>query len=724
MIHILEKNRTFHLQTRQTSMVLHTLDSGHMVCLYWGSRIEDDSFSYIVKDIKRASYLSDTDGIKDFKLEQLPLLYPAYGNPDMRTPAFMFEYEDGSRITDLRYKGFNTGQSKSKIPGLPTLLTDKAECLELILADRLKKIEVRLVFGVFEEYDAVTQSVNITNNAAETLKISKIMSACFSFLDWQFDYITLTGAWGRECQVSRHPMQQGMFVLDSKRGASGHGQNPFLALAEPETGESLGNVYAMNFIYSGDFEIDVEVDMHQNTRLMLGLNSFDFCWQLASGDTFCAPEAVLVHSYKGFGEMSRIFHRLYRECLLPEKYREQIRPILINNWEATYFDFNKEKLLRLAKEASDLGMELFVLDDGWFGQRNSDAGSLGDWTVNEEKLGGTLAELAGQINRLGMKFGLWFEPEMVSPESELYKNHRDWVICVPGRKPQLARNQLVLDLCRTEVQDYVIGAVSNILDSAPIDYIKWDMNRNITDTGSSYLPVHRQKEVHHRYILGLYRILEVLTKKYPKVLFEGCAGGGGRFDAGMLCYTPQIWTSDDTDAVERLEIQHGTSMVYPGIAMGCHVSACPNHQVGRTTSIHTRGIVAMQGNLGYELNLPELSEEEKKEIREQVRLYKKIRHTVQKGRLYRLKHTLNEKAWMYISEDGKQIVVGYVQILARANTVPKRLKLAGLTAGVKYRLEGTDMVRDGSALMNIGLDLEKVKEDYYSRQWVLNREDL
>lgn len=723
MIEVLEKGKTFHLRTAHTSMIFHAMESGHLMSLYWGKRVEEKEFSYIVRDIKRASYLSGTDGIGEFKLEQYPVLYPACGYPDLRMPAFLFAYPDGSRITDLRYSGYEFYRGKRKIRGLPTVISEEADCLELILKDHLKDVEVRLVFAVFEPYDAVTQSVTVINHGREDITIEKLMSGCFSFLDDQFEALTLTGAWGRECHMHRQKIRQGTLLTDSKRGAGGHGQNPFIALTEENTDEAHGGVWAMNLVYSGGFEAAAEVDMHQNTRLMMGIESFGFSWKLESGQSFSSPEAVLVYSGGGLGELSRCCHALYRECLMRGSYARKCRPILINNWEATYFDFDREKLLQLADEAGRLGIELFVLDDGWFGQRNDADSSLGDWTENRQKLGGSLAEMAKEIACRGMKFGLWFEPEMVSPVSELYKKHPEWVIRAPGRSPQLARNQLVLDLSRMEVQDYIIEAVDRVLKEADISYIKWDMNRNITDWGSSYLAPDRQKELLHRYTLGLYRILDELTQRHPDVLFEGCAGGGGRFDPGMLFYMPQIWASDDTDAVERLDIQYGTSFPYPAISMGCHVSASPSHMVGRKASIVTRGIVAMQGNLGYELDLTSLSEVEKDEIKKQTAFYKRIRRTVQFGDFYRLKHGENERAWLYISADGKQVVVSYVQILARPNTVPKRLKLAGLKEEAWYRIEGSNILRHGSSFMNIGLDLDKADRDFYARQWVLSRQD-
>lgn len=728
MIEILEQKKTFHLKTCSTSMIFHIMDSGHLMSLYWGSRVMDEDFGYIVRDIPKAGYLSGTDGDGNFRLEQYPILYPAWGNPDLRLPAFEFRYPDGSGTTDLRCVGYELREKKEKIEGLPTVLDRDARCLELILWDSVKKVEVRLVFGVFERYDAITQSVVVRNRGTEPMSVERLMSGCFSFLDDRFAAMTLTGAWARECHVNRRRISQGTVSVGSTRGASGHGQNPFMALTEEGTDESGGNVWSMNLVYSGSFEGDIEVDMHQNTRFMMGIQPAGFSWNLEPGQAFYSPEAVLVYSGHGLGAMSRCYHRLYRNCLMKSGYALKTRPILINNWEATYFDFNRKMLLALADEAASLGMELFVLDDGWFGRRGGPDSSLGDWYENREKLGGSLAALAEEIQSRGMDFGLWFEPEMVSPDSSLYKAHPDWVIRAQGRKPQLARNQLVLDLSNPKVQDYIIQSVSRVLDQAPISYIKWDMNRNITDWYSGSLLPGCQGELAHRYILGLYRILEQLTGNYPQVLFEGCAGGGGRFDPGMLHYMPQIWASDDTDAIERLDIQQGTSYPYPAISMGCHVSASPNHMTGRRTPLYTRGVAAMAGNLGYELDLTALTEEEKAEIKRQIAFYKRIRETVQLGEHFRLSAGENESAWMYISQDGSQAVVSYVRVLARANTVPKRLKLAGLEEDAKYLIEecgaGERPKQEmyGGSLTHIGLSLEKNSGDFYAKQWILHRE--
>lgn len=719
MIDILENEHTFHLSMQQTSMILHVLPSGHLVCLYWGKKVYGQDFQYIIQDIKRASYLSDTDGILDFKLEQMPLSYPAYGNPDMRTPSFMLQYYDGSRVSDFRYQSYHIYHPKKKLDGLPTVLHPDSEVLELHLYDHVQQVEMILSYTVFADYDAVTQSVELINHSCKVLQIDKIMSACWSFLDSRYESLTLTGAWGRECHIQHNQIQQGTFLLDSKRGASGHGQNPFLALSSLNIQENEGEVFAMNLVYSGNFEASIEVDMHQNTRMMIGINSFDFSWQLDQNESFMTPETVLIHSSHGLDEMTQRFHHLYQDCLLPPRFAHTLKPILANNWEATYFHFHQKKLLSFIENASQLGIELFVLDDGWFGQRDNDQTSLGDWTVNEKKLGCSLHDFAQQVKQKGMKFGLWVEPEMVSLQSNLYQQHPDWIIAVNNRQPQIARHQYVLDLSREDVQNFIIQSMNNLLQSASIDYIKWDMNRNITDLGSLHLPITRQKELNHRYILGLYHILDELTQTFPHVLFEGCAGGGGRFDPGMLYYMSQMWTSDDTDAIERLDIQTGTSLLYPSIVMGCHVSASPNHQVGRKTSLLTRGVVAMQGNLGYELDFTKLTDDEKRTIQQQITDYKKIRDIIQLGEFHRLLHQPNEYAWMHIYKD--RIVVGYVIKLVKANTVPKRLKLKYLKAKSLYYVVTTNDIRSGSELMNIGLDLDRPKEDFYAQQWIIEK---
>lgn len=710
-----------HLVTKHAQLSLQVLPSGHVALVYLGSRIGETDLSYVVTDIKRASYLADTDSIKDFKLEQISQLYPAYGNPDLRTPAHKEVYSDGSRISDFRYSHHEFLTVKPQLDGLPYASGDQTQTLRLVLQDTVTDCELAITITAFYDHDVFTQSVQFTNGTKEELTIQSLQSLNLDLLTDQYDLITLTGAWGREMGISRRGLYQGIQGVDSKRGASGHGQNPFIALADAETMENQGSVIACSLLYSGNFSALAEVDMHQNTRLQLGINPFEFDWTLAAGEAFQTPEACFLYTDQGLNAMSQTFHRFFQDCVVRSRYADKERPVLLNNWEATYFDFDAQKLTALADEAAAVGVELFVLDDGWFGDRKDDTTSLGDWQPNEEKLGGTLNELVQRITAKGLRFGLWLEPEMVSPASDLYHAHPDWAVQVAGRTPQQVRHQYVLDLCNPAVQEYLIATLTELLTTADIRYVKWDMNRNLTDCYSPTLAPKRQSEFAHRYILGLYRILAAVTTRFPDVLFEGCAGGGGRFDAGMLYYMPQSWASDDTDAIERLKIQAGTALVYPPVAMGCHISAVPNHQVGRITEIATRAVVAQQGNFGYELNLLALSEEEKLVIKEQIATYKKRRRTLQFGLHYRLRvyDKENEFAWMKVSKDGTQAIISHVTLLAKPNTVPKRLKLLGLQPELFYRMG--DTVRSGKEWQQIGISLPKPTHDFFAAQWELTQ---
>ncbi|MDG6879447.1 Alpha-galactosidase [Clostridium perfringens] len=724
-----ENLKTFHLKTKNTSYILKMLETGHISHLYWGRKLKADNLEYFFRRRCFGSFCADTDNISGFQLELIPQECPTFGATDLRSPSLEFQYEDGTSATDLRYKSHRIYEGKQRLSGLPAVYAESEEeatSLEITLVDSLKNLEVILTYNVFEDFDAITRSLKIVNNSGEKINIERVLSANVDFTTDEFDFIQLSGSWGRERHILRNPLRSGSQAIESRRGASSHAQNPFMALCSKDANEEYGDVYGFNLVYSGNFLANVEVDMYRNARAQIGINPFDFKWLLESKEEFQAPEVVLVYSSKGLNGMSQIYHNLYRKRLCRGNYRDKVRPILINNWEATYFDFNEVKIKEIAKEASKLGMELFVLDDGWFGNRNDDKSSLGDWFVNEGKLKGGLSKLAKDINNMGLKFGLWFEPEMISPISKLYEKHPNWCIHIPGRTRSQARSQLILDLSRKEVCDYIIESVSKILESANISYVKWDMNRNMTEVGSLELTSERQRETAHRYILGLYRVMEEITSRFPNVLFESCSGGGGRFDPGMLYYMPQTWTSDDTDAIERLKIQFGTSMVYPPISMGCHVSAVPNHQANRTTPLETRGVSAMAGNFGYELDITKLSEEEKEELKEQISLYKEIRETVQFGTLYRLKSPFNsnEVAWMMISEDKNEVVVSYVRQWALVNESFSNLKLTALDKDSEYEIIGEDTILSGDELMYIGLNIPELYGDYVSKLWKLKKKDL
>ncbi|MGU8914596.1 alpha-galactosidase [Clostridium perfringens] len=724
-----ENFKTFHLKTKNTSYVLKVMETGHLSHLYWGRKLKSDNLEYFVRRRGFGSFAADTDNISGFQLELISQECPTFGATDLRSPSLEFQYEDGTSATDLRYNSHRIYEGKQRLSGLPAVYVESAEeatSLEITLVDSLKNLEVILTYNVFEDFDAITRSLKIVNNSDEKINIERVLSANVDFTTDEFDFIQLSGSWGRERHILRNPLRSGSQAIESRRGASSHAQNPFMALCSKEANEEYGEVYGFSLVYSGNFLANVEVDMYRNARAQIGINPFDFKWLLESKEEFQAPEVVLVYSSKGLNGMSQIYHNLYRKRLCRGNYRDKVRPVLINNWEATYFDFNEVKIKEIAKEASKLGMELFVLDDGWFGNRNDDKSSLGDWFVNEGKLKGGLSKLAKDINNMGLKFGLWFEPEMISPISKLYEKHPNWCIHIPGRTRSQARSQLILDLSMKEVCDYIIESVSKILESANISYVKWDMNRNMTEVGSLELTSERQRETAHRYILGLYRVMEEITSRFPNVLFESCSGGGGRFDPGMLYYMPQTWTSDDTDAIERLKIQFGTSMVYPPISMGCHVSAVPNHQANRTTPLETRGVSAMAGNFGYELDITKLSEEEKEELKEQISLYKEIRETVQFGTLYRLKSPFNsnEVAWMMVSEDKNEVVVSYVRQWALVNESFSNLKLTALDKDSEYEIIGEDTILSGDELMYIGLNIPELYGDYVSKLWKLKKKDL
>lgn len=719
-------SKTFNLSTSKTSYVLKVLDSNHVAHVYWGKKIKAKNLDYVLRRKNWGSFLTNTDNIDDFMLEMTPQEYPGYGSTDLRTPAVELQFSDGTSATDFRYESHNIYAGKNKLNNLPaTYVEDENEAmtLELTLVDSLKNVKLILSYSVFEEFDAITRSVKIINESNEDVNINRVLSANVDFRDSDYALLQLSGAWARERHIIRKEIRSGSQSIESRRGSSSHAQNPFMALVRKDTTEQHGEVYGFSLVYSGNFLANVEVDMYENARAQIGINPFDFTWLLKSKEEFIAPEAVLVYSNEGLTGMSHIYNCLYGKRLCKGKYRDEVRPILINNWEATYFDFNETKIKEIAREATNLGMELFVLDDGWFGKRDDDNSSLGDWFVNEEKLKGGLNKLATEINEMGLQFGLWFEPEMVSPISELYKEHPDWCIHIPGRNRSEARRQLILDYSREDVCNYIIEKISEVLSSAPISYVKWDMNRNMSEIGSAKLPANRQREVAHRYILGLYKVLEEITTRFPDVLFESCSGGGGRFDPGMLYYMPQTWTSDNTDAIERLKIQFGTSMVYPNASIGCHVSAVPNHQVDRITPIETRGVVAMSGNFGYELDITKLPESEKEIIKEQVKLYKEIRETIQFGKCYRLSSPFenNDIAWMFISKDCEEIIVSFVRTLAKPNSKFISLKLVGLDESSKYEILGENIIVGGDELMNIGLNVPELKGDYQAKMWRLKK---
>lgn len=714
------ERKLFHLQTKSASYVMGLFRDHYLFHLYWGKKIRPADLTDLLIVRERSFSPNVYPEDRSFSLDTLPQEYPAFGAGDFRTPAYQVELANGTSVTELRYVSHTIVQGKPPLQGLPSVYTEldgEAQTLELVLEDPAAGLRAVLSYTVMEELDALTRSVRLENIGGTPLKLNRALSASVDFDHDGFDLLQLSGAWSRERHLVRRPLAYGLQGIESRRGASSHQQNPFLALLSPDAGEEHGEVYGFNLVYSGNFSAQAEVDQFRTTRVSIGINPFGFRWLLEPGETFQTPEAVMVYSDQGLGGMSRTYHKLYRTRLVRGAYRDQPRPVLINNWEATYFDFDADKIESIAQAAKELGIELFVLDDGWFGHRDDDTTSLGDWTVDRNKLPDGLADLAGRVNRLGLQFGLWFEPEMVSPDSELYRSHPDWCLHVPDRRRSQARGQLILDLSRPEVCDYIIRSVGEVLRSAPIAYVKWDMNRHMTEAGSAALPPERQAETPHRYMLGLYRVMDAITREFPHVLFESCSGGGGRFDPGILHYMPQTWTSDDTDAVERLKIQYGTSIVYPASAMGAHVSAVPNHQVHRTTPLKMRGDVAMSGNFGYELDLTRFTAEEKEQVIGQVAFYKEIRNLVQQGDMYRLLSPFegNETAWMFVSGDRSSALAGYFRVLAEPNGANRRLRLQGLDPDRNYVLQETGAVYGGDRLMHAGIPVQDLHGDFQSK---------
>lgn len=726
-IHFHEDLGVFHLQSDRSSYVIELVRGVYPAHAYWGRRIRDNRALGLLERRGRASF-SPSPFREDasFSLDSLPQEYPGYGSGDFRQPAYQVQLANGTTVNEAEYVRHRIYSGKPKLEGLPAVYTeqdDEADTLELELFDRVSGLTIYLSYTVMKAFDAISRSVSFRNDSKENMTLLRAMSASVDMNHSRYDLLHLHGAWARERHVQRRRLSPGMQGIESRRGSSSHNHNPFLALLSEGAGEEHGEVYGFSLVYSGSFSAQVEVDQYETARVTMGLNPFDFSWLLEPGQSFQTPEAVMVFSAEGLGGMSRRYHKMYRTRLSRGQFRDATRPVLVNNWEATYFNFNADKIEQIASAGRDLGIELFVLDDGWFGKRNDDTTSLGDWVVDKNKLPEGLEDLVKRVRDLDMQFGLWFEPEMISPDSDLYRQHPDWCLHVEGRRRTEGRQQLILDFSRQEVGDAVADMVRSILQSAPITYVKWDMNRNMTEIGSAALPPERQRETAHRYMLGLYRVMEQLTTEFPHILFESCSGGGGRYDPGMLYYMPQTWTSDNSDAVSRLKIQYGTSLVYPLSSMGAHVSAVPNHQVHRNTSLRTRGHAAMSGNFGYELDLTVFSEQEKEEVREQVKLYKEIRHLVQFGDFYRLRNPFegNEAAWTIVSEDRSEAVLYYFRILSEANEPIVWLRTAGLDPEGDYRCVEDGNIYGGDRLMNAGLAIPAMHGDFQSFIWRFKR---
>lgn len=725
MIRFTKDNSQFQLDTKTSSYIMQVRD-GFLLHLYWGARLESGDHSYFFREQGRAAFSPRMENCGGFILDDVPLEYPCWGRGDLRTPAIEIENPDGSNIVDLRYESHAVSAGKPRIPGLPAVYVESdSECETLVvtLRDKYSNVCVDLYYCVMEDYDILTRYACVRNEGSENVIIRRAMSASFDFDHIRFDVISNYGTHCRERQIERHALKHGRYTMSSRRGASSHVHNPFLILTSPTADETSGDAYATVLVYSGSFAAEAAAGQFDSARAMIGLNPEEFSWTLASGESFYTPEAVQAYSATGLTQMSQNFHRLFRTRLCRGKFRDARRPVLLNSWEACYFSFDEERLKKIGTCSAELGIELLVIDDGWFGKRDTDNCSLGDWVVDKRKLPNGIEGIYNHLKELGIGLGIWFEPEMISPDSDLYRAHPDWCLHIADRPRSEGRNQLILDLSRKEVCDYLYDSIAAVIGTGMIDYVKWDFNRNMTEVGSEPLGKEKQREVTHRYYLGLYSLLERLVTDFPKVLFESCSGGGGRFDAGLLYYMPQVWTSDNSDAIERLRIQHGTSLVYPMSAMSAHVSASPNHQTGHVTPFDTRFTVAFTGSFGYELDPTQLCDEDKQRVIHTGNLFKEYGERIAKGNYYRLRDPHEETcgAWCTVSEDQSLCIAGYVLTHVRMYGNNERIALRGLKPDALYKEKFTGITYRGDQLMNFGLHAPTTLE-YQSILWILEEQ--
>ncbi|NMP38486.1 MAG: alpha-galactosidase [Clostridiales bacterium] len=701
-----KENHIFKLDTSDSSYAFQVYEENYLVHLYYGAKIPDDNLEHLMFRGSFPSFSPYNAKVCNpmFSADITQSEYSGEGAGDYRLSALAIKNADGNCVTDVRYVSHTVYSGKPELEGLPGLYLnseDEAQTLELVTLDAVTGARVTLYYTVFESLPVITRSVRVENSSDRPMDIERVYSCCVELPTADYDLIGLYGRWYKERSVQRRALAHGIQSIASKRGSSSHNHNPFAAIVSSDANEDYGEAYGFNLVYSGNFSAEAEVDASGSTRFIMGINPESFGWRLEPGEGFTSPEVVMVYSHNGIGEMSRVFHRLYRKNLIRGKWRDAVRPLLINSWEAAYFDFDSDKLVSFASQAKKLGIDMLVMDDGWFGHRDNDTSSLGDWYVNENKLSGGLGSLVERVNALGMKFGIWYEPEMISPDSDLYRAHPDWCLQVPGREKSIARRQYVLDMSRKDVRDNIFEQMYSVLSKYNIEYVKWDFNRNLTEAGSALLPAERQKEIFHRFVLGTYELMSRLTKAFPDLLIENCSGGGGRFDPGMLAFSPQIWCSDDTDPIERLSIQFGTSMCYPASTMGAHVSAC-----GRT-QIDTRANVAMWGTFGYELDPNKLTDSEKREVTQQVEDYHKYYSLIHEGELYRLVSPFENAyrcAWEFVSEDKTEALVTCVT-MRRAEHPMFILRLKGLDPDKMYEEDESGEVYSGALLMNAGINL-------------------
>ena len=725
-IRYIEETKHLILETKNSGYHMKIDHLGYLQHMYYGPKPGQDDLSYAFRYYDRGfsgnPYAMRYD--RTYSLDSMPQEYTSFGVGDFRVNSIAASCSDGSRCAEFKYVSHEIVSGKYSIPGLPSVYDEsgKAQALIVTLIDNAANIGIKLYYGVLEDLDVITRSAEIINAGSEMVWLRKASSMCLELPYGNWDMIHFHGRHCMERQPERIKLFHGVHTLISGRGMSSHQHNPFIIICDHDATEDSGTCYGMMLMYSGNHKTEVERDQFESVRVVMGLNDDRFRWELEPGTSLHTPEVILTCA-DGLTELSHNYHRCIRNNVVRGKHKLSHRPVLVNNWEATYFDFTEDKLLEICGIAKDLGIEMFVLDDGWFRNRKDDNGGLGDWLVDTDKLPNGLGGLISKVKGMGLKFGLWIEPEMISEDSDLYKAHPEWALTAPGRAPMMARNQLVLDLSNDEVHEYLYDTISGLLRDYDIDYIKWDFNRPISDVYSHSTPSARQGEVPHRYYLSLYKLYDRLTTEFPDVLFEGCAGGGGRFDAGMLQYSPQVWCSDNTDPVARLAIQYGTSFGYPSSSMGAHVSASPNHQTGRKTSLSTRGVVAMAGTFGYELDLTKLTAEECGEIRNQIKRYKDIEPVIHGGRLYRLSDPAENSryyCWEHVSADKSRCVLSVVVTDPQANYTLVHVKLKGLDPDAMYSVGGEFECR-GSTLMQNGYTFPQLTGDYPAQQLDITR---
>ncbi|MCZ3746457.1 alpha-galactosidase [Limosilactobacillus vaginalis] len=717
-VHVNEEHKLFHLQTANTSYIFQILENGGAGQLYYGAKIPvKAAYTNLASREEHDCTNTLTVDQSDFQLELIKQEYAGLGKGDYRYPAYQITYPNGSRTSEFEYTGYEVADGKERLKNMPSAFDDQgddSQTLTVTFKDELANLVLQLHYTVFEKEDVIVRSATFINHGQEAVTLARALSLQLDLPDHDYDMLQFSGSWARERHLIRTPLRSGIQSIGSLRVASSHQQNPFFALARPHTDNHQGAAFGFNFIYSGNFIDSVEVDQFDTTRVLVGINPDDFGWKLANGESFQTPEAVMTYTSDGLNQMSQQLGAFYQDHLINQHFAHQDRPILINNWEATFMDFNEAKLMKIVDQADKLGIEMFVLDDGWFGHRDDDKSSLGDWFVDQKKFSNGISGFADRVHDKGMKFGLWFEPEMISIDSKLYEKHPDWMIATPGRQGTPARNQYVLDMTRQEVVDYLFEHMSAIIKQTKLDYIKWDMNRNITEMYGAKLPADQQLEFPHRYILGVYQLYARLTEAFPKVLFESCASGGGRFDLGMMYYAPQAWCSDDTDAVERIKIQDGTSYGYTQNMWGAHASAVPNDQVGRLTSLDTRAAVAYFGDFGYELDITKMAADELATIKKQVAFYKQYRHLFQFGKFYRLDNpdTNNDNVygWQVVNEDRSEAILTRFQILNGANPAYIRVYFAGLDPEATYTVNDGEEHFSGAELMNAGYFVPRIMD--------------